>query len=68
MSDFYEREAAKAVSKWSYRARSSGLDQFAQEWFSRHEAMGADPELVKITSPLQAPSVAPACSSKEDKR
>jgi hypothetical protein len=47
---------------------STGVDQFAQEWFSRHEAMGAHPELVKITSPLQAPSVVPACSSKEDKR
>jgi hypothetical protein len=47
---------------------SSGLDQFTQECFSRHEAMGAHPELVKITSPLQAPSVVPACSSKEDKR
>jgi hypothetical protein len=48
--------------------RSTGVDQFTQEWFSRHEAMGAHPELVKITSPLQAPSVVPACSSKEDKR
>jgi hypothetical protein len=47
---------------------SSGLDQSAQEWFSRHEAMGAHPELVKVTSPLLAPSVVPACSSKEDKR
>jgi hypothetical protein len=48
--------------------RSTGVDQFGQEWFSRPEAMGAHPELVKITSPLQAPSVVPACSSKEDKR
>jgi hypothetical protein len=47
---------------------STGVDQFGQEWFSRHEAMGAHPELVKITSPLQAPSVVPACSTKEDKR
>ena len=46
----------------------TGVDQFTQEWFSRHEAMGAHSELVKITSPLQEPSVVPACSSKEDKR
>ena len=31
------------------------------------EAMGALPELVKITSLRQAPSFVPACSSKEDK-
>ena len=29
--------------------------------------MGAFPELVKITSPFKAPSVVPACTSKEEK-
>jgi hypothetical protein len=42
------------------------VDQFLQECFSRQEAMGALPELVKITSPRQAPVA--ASSSKEDKR
>jgi len=45
--------------------RQVGLDHFVQEWFIRHEAMRARPELVKNTLPSGA-VLRPRRSSKED--